>query len=309
MTTVVIGLLALFAAAGIIILIVAAPRQTVTATGAGTDRFRELRDRAFRRADAAMKKRDPHTVSDLELAGMRVSAGTVVLVLAVIAAGASALGIIVALARPSLIAWLLPLLFPLAILLGARLLLSHRIESRRRAFADQLEGTLQLLASGLRAGHSLQRAMDSVSRDSDSPTAEEFTRAVNEHRLGRDLSDALTGISDRMKSDDMAWTAQAVAIHREVGGNLSELLDHVAETIRERQQIRRQIATLSSEGRVSAVVLMVLPVGIALLLSVLSPGYLAMFVTTPLGFVLLAVCLVLFVSGSLWLRAITKIEF
>lgn len=309
MTLVLIGLLALFAAAGISILVVAAPRQAANLGNAGTDSFRQWRDRAFSRADAAMKKRDPHTVSALELAGVRVSAGTVVLTVTLIAAAACTLGIVVALARPSVVAWLLPVLFPLMVLLCARLLLSHRIDSRRRAFSDQLEGTLQLLASGLRAGHSLQRAMDSVSHDSDSPTAEEFTRAVNEHRLGRDLSDALTGISERMKSDDMAWTAQAVAIHREVGGNLSELLDHVAETIRERQQIRRQVATLSSEGRVSAGVLMVLPIAIALLLSVLSPGYLSMFVTTPLGFVLLAICLILFVSGSLWLRAITKIEF
>ena len=309
MTTLVIGLLALFAAAGIIILIVAAPRRVAAVNVHATDRFREWGRRASERADSALKKRDPHTVSALELAGVRASAGTVALVVSVIAASAAAIGIIAAIARPSLIAWILPVLFPLAVLLAARLLLTHRIESRRSAFSDQLEGTLQLLASGLRAGHSLQRAMDSVSHDSDSPTAEEFTRVVNEHRLGRDLSDALTGIAQRMKSDDMAWTAQAVAIHREVGGNLSELLDHVAETIRERQQIRRQVATLSSEGRVSAVVLMVLPVAIALLLSVLSPGYLAMFVTTPLGFVLLGICVVLFVCGSLWLRAITKIEF
>jgi tight adherence protein B len=232
-----------------------------------------------------------------------------VLLISVSAAGAAVLGMIVALSRPSLIAWLLPVLLPVVVLVVARLLLVHRIDKRRQAFSEQLEGTLQLLASGLRAGHSLQRAVDSVSTDSASPTAEEFTRVVNEHRLGRPLSDAMLAVATRMQSDDLAWTAQAVAIHREVGGNLSEVLDHVAETIRERQQIRRQVATLSSEGRISAIVLMALPVGIALLLSVLSPGYLALFVTTPIGFLLLGVCLVLFIVGSLWLRAITRIRF
>lgn len=307
MTPVLLGLLALFAAAGIVILIVARGRQ---ASGAGAaDRFRDWGRRATERADDAVKRRGSTTVGLLELAGVRASAGAVVLGVSLLMASVAVLGIVVALSRPSLAAWVLPVLLPVLVLIGGRVLLSQRIETRRKHFSEQLEGTLQLLSSGLRAGHSLQRAMDSVSRDSSSPTAEEFTRVVNEHRLGRDLSDALLGTAERMKSDDLAWTAQAVAIHREVGGNLSEVLDHVGETIRERQQIRRQVATLSSEGRVSALVLMVLPVAIAAVLTVLSPGYLAMFVTTPIGLGLLVLCVILFTLGSLWLRSITRIRF
>ena len=307
MTPILVGLLLLFAAAGLVVFVVAAPRS---ATGDhAADRLREWGRVASARADDAVKRSGSGVVGMVELAGIHLSAGAVVLLISVSAAGAAVLGMIVALSRPSLIAWLLPVLLPVVVLVVARLLLVHRIDKRRQAFSEQLEGTLQLLASGLRAGHSLQRAVDSVSTDSASPTAEEFTRVVNEHRLGRPLSDAMLAVATRMQSDDLAWTAQAVAIHREVGGNLSEVLDHVAETIRERQQIRRQVATLSSEGRISAIVLMALPVGIALLLSVLSPGYLALFVTTPIGFLLLGVCLVLFIVGSLWLRAITRIRF
>ncbi len=307
MTAILVGLLLLFAAVGIIVLVVAAPRARTS--DHASDRLREWGRVASARADEAVKRSGSGIVGLVDLAGIRLSAGAVVLVIAVSAAGAAVFGMIVALSRPSLIAWLLPVLLPIVVLVAARFLLLHRIEKRRQAFGEQLEGTLQLLASGLRAGHSLQRAVDSVSTDSASPTAEEFTRVVNEHRLGRPLSDAILSVATRMKSDDLEWTAQAVAIHREVGGNLGEVLDHVADTIRERQQIRRQVATLSSEGRVSAIVLMALPVGIALILSVLSPGYLAIFVTTPLGILLLGVSVVLFIVGSLWLRAITRIRF
>lgn len=306
MTPILGGFLLLFIATGIVILIVAAPRADSRGYG---DRLRDWGRTATLRADDAVHRSGAGLAGRIELAGLRMSAGAFVLLAATVIAGSAVLGMLVALARPSLVAFLLPVALPILAALAVNLLLNHRIEARRKAFSEQLEGTLQLLASGLRAGHSLQRAVDSVSTDSPSPTAEEFTRVVNEHRLGRPLSDALEAVATRMASDDLAWTAQAVAIHREVGGNLSELLDHIGETIRERQQIRRQVATLSSEGRVSAVVLMVLPIAIALVLSVLSPGYLSIFVTTPLGWALLGLSIILFIIGSLWLRSITRIRF
>ena len=106
-----------------------------------------------------------------------------------------------------------------------------------------------------------------------------------------------------MHCDDLAWTAQAVGIHREVGGNLGEVLDHVGETIQERNQIRRQVRTLSAEGRISANVLIALPLAIAGILAFVSPNYVSLFVTTPIGVVLIGISLVLFIVGTLWLRA------
>ncbi len=202
---------------------------------------------------------------------------------------------------------LLPIGLAAFVVLGARFLLERRTEKRRAAFADQLDDTLSLVASGLRAGHSLPRAMDAVSHEAESPTAEEFARILNQNRLGRDLGEALQLSAERMHSDDLAWVAQAVAIHREVGGNLSEVLDHVGETIRERNQIRRQVATLSAEGRMSANVLIALPVLIAIVLAVMSPGYLLGFLTTPLGWLMIAASLVLFAIGVIWLRAVVKV--
>lgn len=304
MTPLVLGVFAVFA--GVAVALLLGFRST---SAEETASLAEWRRRAAERADAAVRSRNAGFVEKLDLAGWKQSAGSVVLGAVLAAAAAAALGLVMALASPSVLSWTLILLLPAAALLIGRVLLDRRIEQRRTAFAEQLEGTLQLVASGLRAGHSLQRALVAVSQDSSSPTAEEFARVVNEHRLGRDIGDAMLATAERMRSEDLAWTAQAFAIHREVGGNLSEVLDHIADTIRERQQIRRQVSTLSSEGRMSAVVLMVLPVAIAVILTVISPGYLSTFFTSPLGLLMLLVSLVLFLVGGLWLRAIVRIRF
>jgi tight adherence protein B len=128
-------------------------------------------------------------------------------------------------------------------------------------------------------------------------------------RVGRDLSEALTDVAERMDSDDFRWITQAISIHRQVGGNLADVLDTVANTIRERGQVRRQVATLSAEGRLSAYVLIALPFAVVLFLSVVNPGYLAVFTTTAIGWVMFVMAAVLLVVGIIWLRAAVKVEF
>jgi len=291
-----VGLAAVFAALAIVAAVVLLPRSTPSAAGIA-DRL--LGDGA-RRADLEDR---------LELAGSRSTASGYLLRVVVAGAVALLVGVVVAVLRPSALAVVLPVVLVVVVVLGARLLLERRITKRRVAFADQLDDSLSLIASGLRAGHSLPRAMDAVAQEAESPTAEEFARILNQHRLGRDLGEAIGLSAERMKSDDLAWVAQAVAIHREVGGNLSEVLDHVGETIRERGQVRRQVATLSAEGRISANILIALPVLIALVLAVISPSYLTVFLTTPLGWALIAGSLVLFGIGVAWLRAVVRVDF
>ncbi|WP_066516179.1 type II secretion system F family protein [Curtobacterium ammoniigenes] len=193
--------------------------------------------------------------------------------------------------------------------IGARLRLTFRAGRRRKAFANQLDETLQILAGGLRAGHSLLRAIDAVSRESDAPTSEEFARIVNETRLGRDLNDALEGSAQRMRSDDFNWVAQAIAIHREVGGDLSRVLDEVGHTIRERGQIRRQVQALSAEGKMSAYILLALPFVVIGILMMTSPSYILKFVQSPLGFVLMFAAAVMMTIGTVWLQKVVKIKF
>lgn len=203
----------------------------------------------------------------------------------------------------------LALLVALVAPLGAKLLLSVLTSRRQKAFADQLDDTLQLLAGGLRAGHSLLRAIDAVSQEAASPTAEEFARAVNETRLGRDLNDALDQTALRMKSEDFSWVAQAIGIHREVGGDLGSVLDQVGATIRERNQIRRQVASLSAEGKMSAYVLMALPVVVIGILSLTSPSYIAQFGQSIYGFGLIGLMVVMMTIGGLWMRKVVTFKF
>src|SRR3954454_4704719 len=203
----------------------------------------------------------------------------------------------------------LGVLMLVAVPFGAKLFLRFRAGRRQAAFADQLDDSLQLMAGSLRAGHSLLRAVDSVSQEAAAPTSEEFSRIVNETRVGRDLNEALDEIADRMGSDDFIWVAQAIAIHREVGGNLAEVLDAVGHTIRERNAIRRQVKALSAEGKLSAIVLMALPFGIGGFIGLTNPGYLAGFTESVVGYGMLALAALLLVVGGFWLKKMVSIRF
>ena len=181
---------------------------------------------------------------------------------------------------------------------------------RQAAFADQLDDSLQLMASSLRAGHSLLRAVDAVSQDAASPTAEEFARIVNETRVGRDLSDSLDEVAERMGSEDFTWVAQAIAIHREVGGNLAEVLDAVGHTIRERNAIRRQVKALSAEGKLSAIVLGALPFAIIGFISMTNPQLPAqVHRERRWATAMLAAAVVLMLIGGFWLKKTVAIKF
>ncbi|MGY1704401.1 type II secretion system F family protein [Geodermatophilus sp. SYSU D00697] len=238
----------------------------------------------------------------LERAGVAMSLPDVVLLVGLATLVLGALG---ALLGGVLLAAVLAGAAPLA----ARLVIAVRTHRRQAAFADQLDDALQLMASSLRAGHSLLRAVDSVSTEAAAPTCEEFARIVNETRVGRDLGDALDEVAERMDSDDFRWIAQAIAIHREVGGNLAEVLDTVGHTIRERNAIRRQVKALSAEGKLSAIVLMALPFGVISFLSVVNPDYLSAFTSSLAGYVMAGIAVVLLVVGALWLTKTVRIRF
>jgi tight adherence protein B len=203
----------------------------------------------------------------------------------------------------------------LAVVLGglavfvARVVLGILASRRRAAFADQLDDSLQLMASSLRAGHSILRAMDAVAQEAPAPTSEEFAAIVNQTRMGRDLTDALDDLAARMGSDDFSWAAQAIAIQREVGGNLAEVLDAVGHTIRERNAIRRQVKALSAEGKLSAIVLMALPPGVAAFLAMTRPEYIGKFTESAVGYGLLVAAAVLMVIGGLWMRKTVQVKF
>ncbi len=182
-------------------------------------------------------------------------------------------------------------------------------QRRAAAFADQLEQTLPLMAGSLRAGFGIMQALDAVARESESPTADEFHRLVVETRLGRDLTDSMVALANRVDSEDFHWVVQAIEIHREVGGDLAEVLDNVFATIRDRNRIRRQIKALSAEGRFSALVLLILPIAMFGVVTVLNPDYVAELTQSSLGVGMLVAAAGLMVAGALWLKRITRLVF
>ena len=193
--------------------------------------------------------------------------------------------------------------------LAAIFYLRWRTDRRRKTFGEQLDSTLQLLSSNLRAGYSTMQSLASVARDSEEPTATELARAVNEARVGRPVVASLEVVAARMKNVDFGWAVQAIAINREVGGSLAEVLDGVAGTIRERGQIRRHVAALSAEGKLSAIILILLPFVVIAFLLLINPNYLAPLVTSPIGVVIIVVCVVLLAVGAAWLRKTVEVHF
>ncbi|WP_240690018.1 type II secretion system F family protein [Arthrobacter sp. PAMC25564] len=242
------------------------------------------------------------TRESLEQAGLRLRQADFILLVCCVGVTASLLGFILG-------GILTGLLFLLLTPLGAMLVLRILASRRRAKFEDQLGGTLQMLAGGLRAGHSLLRSVDAVAQEAESPTSEEFARLVNETRLGRDLRESMLDAARRLKSEDFDWTGQAIEIHREVGGDLAEVLDHVGETIRERSEIKGQVQSLSAEGKLSAYILIALPVGMFLYLSAASPDYVATLYSSFLGWVMIGMAVVLLAVGSWWLSRVVKIKF
>ncbi|MDQ3661294.1 MAG: type II secretion system F family protein [Actinomycetota bacterium] len=180
--------------------------------------------------------------------------------------------------------------------------------TRKQAFYEQLSDVLLLLSGALKAGYSLQQAVATAGEDAKPPASEEFRRAMAEVRLGASLDDALEALARRSRMVDLEWSVLAIQIQREVGGNLAEILETIAGTIRERERLRRELRTLTAEGRLSGWVLGLLPFAIGSFLALRSPAYLEPLYSTGKGLVMVSVSAVLLIVGTLWMRKIVKVE-
>jgi tight adherence protein B len=187
-------------------------------------------------------------------------------------------------------------------------ILSYLANRRRKQFEALLPDTLQLLASTLRAGYSLMQGVEAVSQEVSEPMGRELRRVVTEARLGRPLEAALEGVSDRMDSGDFAWAVMAIRIQREVGGNLAELLVTVAETMTERERLRRDVNALTAEGKISAIVLGILPVGLGLFIYTANPGYMDPLFDKTIGKIMLGGSILLAGFGFYWMKKMIEID-
>ncbi|MBA2456730.1 MAG: type II secretion system F family protein [Nocardioidaceae bacterium] len=239
----------------------------------------------------------------LDAAGLKLNSAEWLLMQAGIAVAAAAAGFLVS--GGALLPTLVLLLVGAA---GPWVYLSFKRSRRLKAFNSQLADTLQLISGSLSAGLSLAQSLDTVVREGNEPVAGEFRRALVEQRLGVEIETALEGVAERMGSDDFAWVVMAIRIQRQVGGNLAELLNTVAATLREREYLRRQVSVLSAEGRLSAYILGGLPPLFVTYLALARPTYLAPMYTTSLGLLMSGSAAVMMVVGIFWLKKSVKVE-
>lgn len=188
-----------------------------------------------------------------------------------------------------------------------RLFVMGKVERRRKAFEAQLPEALSLIASSLEAGHTFQHSIQMMVEEASPPLSEEFGRVIAEMSLGDSLMDALDRMSDRLQIRDLAWVVQAIRIHQTVGGKLADLLFTLAEFMRAREEIRREVQVLTAEGRLSAYVLGALPVFEVMVIKTVNPTYLApMFHGGGLIALIAAACSVL--MGVAMIKKMAKIE-
>jgi tight adherence protein B len=185
---------------------------------------------------------------------------------------------------------------------------SRQQRTRQQAFERQLPDTLTLLSSSLRAGFSFMQGLEAVAQEIGAPMRRELQRVFTEVRLGRAPEDALGEAAERMGSNDLAWTVMAIRIQREVGGNLATLLDTVADTMQKRDRIRREIRALTAEGRLSAIILGLLPPVAGIGLFFVAPDYMKTLFDHGIGIAAVIASVVLAIVGWFWLRRIVDIE-
>jgi tight adherence protein B len=238
----------------------------------------------------------------LERAGINMRPGEFLMICVAACFAAFAIG--------ALLGGLLVAIILAAVVYGcARFSLTIFAERRRAKFESQLEQTLPLMAGSLRAGFGIMQAFDAVARDSEAPTADEFRRLVMESRLGRDVSESLDALAERVKSEDFEFVVQAIEIHRQVGGDLAEVLDQVATTIRDRNRVRRQIETLTAEGRMSGGILFALPLVMFVVIQIINPRYMHELTSTTFGKGLLLAGGLLILVGGVWMRRLIRLVF
>ncbi len=187
--------------------------------------------------------------------------------------------------------------------------LNTKKKKRTKVFESQLGDSLVIICNCLRSGLSFQQAMDNIATEMSKPISIEFSRAVNEIKYGATMETALNNMVKRVKSPDLMLAMSAVNIQRQTGGNLSEILESISGTIRERLRIKGEIASLTAQGRMSGMLIGALPAVIAVILLVVTPDYLEPMYTTTIGKIMLLVAVVMEIMGFFAIRKVVTIEY
>jgi tight adherence protein B len=259
--------------------------------------------------DRVMDKRHstPRTEQLLERADLPLRAGewAVLRVVSVVVGLAGGMVLIHGAAIATLVGAVLGVLVGVV---GPAMFLKFAAYRRASKFEAQLPDVLTLVASSLSTGFSLLQALDAVARDAADPSGKEFSRALAETRIGADIEDSLDHLADRMDSTNLRWTGMAITIQRQVGGNLGETLRNTAATLRDREALRRHVSALSAEGKLSAYILLAMPIAMFLYLLVVNRPYVELLWTNMIGIGMLVGGLISLTVGIFWMRKVVDVK-
>ena len=298
------GAAAMFGAFALLLLGVAVPGARAQLTAGPSARFGDVNHRLGGAADRLVSRGDRSGKLDqaLDAAGIAIRPGEFVLLTAIAA-------VIVSLGASLLFGFVGASAFVVGAVALLLIVVNIRTSRRRNAFADQLTDTLSILTGSLRSGRGLPQALELVALEAPAPTADEFRRVVVETRIGRDMTLSIEDVADRMRSQDLHWINQAIAINRQLGGDLVEVLDNVADTIRDRRRVARQVRALSAEGRATGWVLLALPILMFAYLRTANPEYAGLLTSTGAGITALVVAVLAVIVGGIWIRKLVDIKY
>jgi tight adherence protein B len=186
--------------------------------------------------------------------------------------------------------------------------LLNRRSARFKQFEEQFPEALDLLSRAIRAGHAFQTALGMVGEELNAPVGPEFKKTFERQNFGLPLRDAMDELADRVTILDVRFFVTAVAIQRETGGNLAEILDNLAHVVRERFKIRRQVRVHTAHGRFTGYVLLALPAALGVALSFISPEHMKLLFQERMGQLMLIAAMVMQTVGYIWIRQVIKIE-
>lgn len=278
------------------------PRERVSKARLGIDRPRSVSDigkRTMSAVEEALERRGKRAdlATTLAVADINVKPAEFVATVAVAAVVAGLVGLLLS-------GILAGMVVAALVCFAVRFHVRRTKAKRQAAFADQLPDVLQLVTTALRSGFGITQALESVAEEAEQPARSEFAHVLVEARLGRDLSESMRALAERMESKDLEWVVSAIDINRDTGGNLSEILNTVSATIRERGSMARHVRTLTAEGRMSARILTALPLLMAFWQWRANPDHFEL-MTHGAGLIALIVAGILMVIGAVWVRKIT----
>ncbi|MDI6703438.1 MAG: type II secretion system F family protein [bacterium] len=249
-----------------------------------------------------LKRREKHIKQELAKAGLPLRPSEFVCLRLILTISLFCIGLIISkLLLGGLILGLVGFLSPFLFLKSCQ-------KKRLRAFNSQLVNALSLISNSLKAGYSFLQALQTVSEETSPPIKDEFGKLIRENSLGIPIEEALKNLLDRVPSYDLDLIVTSLLIQRQTGGNLAEILDNISYTIRERVRLRGEIRVLTAQGRMSGIIISVLPFAIYLILHLLHPDIYKMLYTNPIGILLIIIGIIMMGAGIFLVKKIVSIE-